>query len=255
MFLDMSLLLKHHLSPSKGFDPTTDTPIEILHTILLGIVKYAWHPTHTSWNSTQKQQYALRLQATNTDGLNIHAIRANYIMQYTNSLIGRQFKTVIQTAVFHVYDLVGPFEFRIWKSVCDLAALVWFPEIFNLTEYIVCGFICYPMSHCMILTMMQGDLKIAVGNVLDVFSEQDPSKITKKIKLHLLNHMDEDVKCFGPLVGVCMEVFECFNGIFRQCSILSNHISPSRDIAYQLADQEGFKQHVTSGWWHDNNLG
>ncbi|EED82224.1 predicted protein [Postia placenta Mad-698-R] len=98
-----------------------------------------------------------------------------------NPMQSCQFKTVIQTAVFHVYDLVGPFEFRIWKSVGDLAVLVWFPEIFNLTEYI-------------------GDLKIAVGNVLDVFSEQDPSKITKKIKLHLLNHTDEDIKRFGPLI-------------------------------------------------------
>jgi hypothetical protein len=77
----------------------------------------------------------------------------------------------------------------------------------------------------------------------------DPTKIITKIKLHLLAHLPEDITAFGPLVGVMTEIYECFNAVFRFCSILSNHLAPSRDIALQLADQEGLKHRLTGGWW------
>jgi hypothetical protein len=62
-------------------------------------------------------------------------------------------------------------------------------------------------------------------------------------------HTDDDVVEFGPLIGLATEIFESFNGVFRYCSILSNHLAPSRDIARQLADQEGLKHRLAGGWW------
>ena len=170
-------------------------------------------------------------------------------MQYANSLIGRQLKTVAQTSVFHVYDLVGDTQFALWKAMGELAPLLWFPEIRNMDTYLVC--FVHQLYKTMTLTVLFGqrDIEVAVGNVLDLFVIMDPKRIMDKVKLHLLAHIREDVLRFGPLVGVATEIFECFNAVFRTCSILSNHLAPSRDIAHQLADQEGMKHRLTGGYW------
>lgn len=35
------------------------------------------------------------------------------------------------------------------------------------------------------------------------------------------------------------------------CSVLSNHLAPSHDIAVTLADMERFKHQVSGGWWRN----
>ncbi|KAJ7896814.1 hypothetical protein B0H13DRAFT_1884976 [Mycena leptocephala] len=189
-----------------------------------------------STSGTSRTRPGPMRRTTETGGLSINAICANYIMQYAGSLIGRQFKTIIQIAVFHIHDLVTEDQFTAWKAVGELSALLWVPEIRDLAQY-------------------QKDLKTAVANVLDSIAQIDPSKIMTKIKYHLLAHIDFDAIQLGPLIRVATEIFESFNTVFWYCSIYSNHLAPSQDIAIQLGWQEAVKHQLTGGRWLSKSTG
>lgn len=98
-------------------------------------------------------------------------------------------------------------------------------------------------------TRKQNDLEVLIANVLDIWAELDPKRIFVKPKLHLLLHLLFDIRDHGPAGLYATEIFECFNAIFRMCSVLSNHQAPSRDIALACSDMDRFKHQVSGGWW------
>ncbi len=122
---------------SQGLDPHRDTPVEILHTILLGIVKYVWHMLHSSWSDAQQELFTRRLQSTDMKGLEAPPIRASYIMQYRNGLTGKHFKMLMQTLSFHVHGITSPDQFKLVKAVGCLGAVLWCHEIRDMGQYIV----------------------------------------------------------------------------------------------------------------------
>ncbi|KAJ7333486.1 hypothetical protein DFH08DRAFT_925944 [Mycena albidolilacea] len=195
-----------------GLDPSQDTPVELLHTVLLGVMKYIWHMLNTSqWSDTNRHLFAIRLQSTDISGLTVPPIRAGYIIQYRNNLIGKHFKTMMQ-----------------------LGARLWVPEIDNMDEYL-------------------DQLNIVVANLLDAFDAVYPLRILVKIKLHLLAHIPDDIRRFGPAIRFATEIYEAFNGVFRLCSIYSNRLAPSRDISQKFASMDRvlqsdpvFQRHL--GW-------
>jgi hypothetical protein len=71
------------------------------------------------------------------------------------------------------------------------------------------------------------------------------------MKLHLLAHLAQDIRRFGPAIRNSTEIFECFNGIFRLCSIYSNHQAPSRDIATKFASMDCLKHILAGDYWNE----
>ncbi|KAJ7849685.1 hypothetical protein B0H14DRAFT_3085998 [Mycena olivaceomarginata] len=198
-----------------------EDPCEILHTILLGDDKYIWHETNKPWDKTKADTFAVRLQSSSTSGLNLSSLRGRYIVKYKNALIGKHFKVLQQLGAFHLHeDLCSKNLFELWKAAGELGAML-----------------------C--------DLQICIDNDLDLWGLIDPARIMTKYKLHVLSHLPDDIRRFGPAILVATEGFECWNAIFRLCSILSNHQSPSHDIGVTLADMERFKHQISGGWWKD----
>lgn len=115
------------LTPIGGLSPHTYTPCEILHTVLLGIDKYLWHDSNKVWDKKKDDLFALQ---------------SHYLVQYTNSLIGKRCKNLQQLAIFHLHDdLCSNALFEMWRANGELGALLWFPEIKEMVLYLVCGLV------------------------------------------------------------------------------------------------------------------
>ncbi|KAF7288899.1 hypothetical protein MIND_01405900 [Mycena indigotica] len=218
-----------------GLDPARDTPVEILHTILLGVIKYIWHHLNTQqWSDVDRQLLAIRLQSTDISGMNVPPVRGAYMMQYRNNLIGKHFKVIMQALTFHTHEICTPVQFQLVKAAADLGARVWISVIDDIEAYIV-------------------DLKIAIANVLDAWDAVEPLRILVKIKLHLLPHLPEDIRRFGPAVRFSTETQESYNAVFRMCSINGNHQAPSRDIAVKFSTMNNIKHALCGGFWESTS--
>ncbi|KAJ7868986.1 hypothetical protein B0H14DRAFT_2346333 [Mycena olivaceomarginata] len=113
----------------RGLDPHRDSPCEILHTVLLGEDRYVWYETTKGWNDEQGAIFAARLQSASIDGLNLPPLRAQYMVQYKKSLIGKPYKAHQQVRIFQLdAQLCSPALFELWKANGVLGALIWFPH-------------------------------------------------------------------------------------------------------------------------------
>lgn len=126
---------------TPGLDPHADTPVEILHTILLGFVKYFWRDVvHNQLgnNPPKKELLKTRLNSLNISGLQLGKQLAGHtLVQYAGSLTGRDFRIIAQVAPYVLYDLVPPACFNAWVSLSNLVPVVWQPTIMDIDEYIV----------------------------------------------------------------------------------------------------------------------
>ena len=122
-----------------GLDPHQDSSIDLLHTILLGLDKYVWHKTSSSWNEKKGRLFLLRMGlASSLDGLSGSCEDTEYLISYKNNLIGRQFKFIQQLAIFHLHrDMCNNLVFDLWKATGELGALLWYPVINDMGQYLV----------------------------------------------------------------------------------------------------------------------
>ncbi|KAG8711841.1 hypothetical protein FRC08_015364 [Ceratobasidium sp. 394] len=121
-----------------GIDITQDTPVEILHVVLLGIVKYFWRDVISCLDNRSRSVLTARLNSFDTRGLGISRLDGKVLVQYAKSLTGGNFRDILQVAPAVLYDLIDGPAYNMWIALCRLAPLVFQPEIQNLDAYIAC---------------------------------------------------------------------------------------------------------------------
>ncbi|KAH7903240.1 hypothetical protein BJ138DRAFT_980009, partial [Hygrophoropsis aurantiaca] len=155
---------------------------EILHTVLLGAVKYFWG--QTAWildKAHLLDTFQMRLEAVSKGGLNSPTLGAEYICHFKGSLIGKHFKSLAQVMPYLVYDLVPQTVLNGWSVIGELIVLLWHTEIEDTEVYLA-------------------DLSRTIENFLSVSAQCAPSILLSKAKFHFLLHLPAYIRRFGPAV-------------------------------------------------------
>ncbi|KAK0448235.1 hypothetical protein EV421DRAFT_1900873 [Armillaria borealis] len=199
----------------KGLDPHRDTPVEILHVVLLGFIKYFWRDlihNQLKGKDDKKALLETRLSSLDVSGLGISPLAGHTLVTYAGSLTGRDFRAIAQVAPYVIYDLVSEECRNAWISLSKMVPLIWQPQIDNLDSYL-------------------DTLTNEVQSFL-LTTAKWTNRWFNKPKFHILVHLPEHVRRFGPAMLFATEAFESFNAIIRAKSVHSNRHAPSRDIAH-----------------------
>ncbi|EKM48146.1 uncharacterized protein PHACADRAFT_203180 [Phanerochaete carnosa HHB-10118-sp] len=209
-------------------DPNADTPVEILHVVLLGFAKYFWRDAVPRQSAAGKQTLKARLSSLNVSGLGLFDLQGSTFVQYAKSLTGRDFRVILQVAPAVLYDLVPPEAYEAWLALCPLCPLVFQPEIRELDSYLVM-------------------LQEAIDDFLAATALWTTQWFNKP-KFHLLLHLVLHIRCFGPAILMATEGFESYNYVIRSRSILSNRHAPSKDIAHSMSFTHAVRHLVSGGF-------
>ncbi|KAJ3244016.1 hypothetical protein HDU78_011593 [Chytriomyces hyalinus] len=105
-----------------------DTPIEILHCILLGILKYLMQATIDGLSERKKQDLKAYLEGVKQDGL-LGKIHAHSLVHHVKSLNGKDFHLFVQVAPFALPNVVTKELLEAWVSLSHLAAHLYMSHI------------------------------------------------------------------------------------------------------------------------------
>ncbi|KAI5982275.1 hypothetical protein F5J12DRAFT_908289 [Pisolithus orientalis] len=165
----------------KGLNPHADTPVEVLHTVLLGFVKYFWRDVvniRVGKNKIKRELLEAHLSSFDTTGLGIPPLSGHTLVQYAGSLVGHDFRAIAQAAPFVFHGLVPQECYEAWVALSKMIPLIWKPEIEDVDAHLT-------------------QLEIAIQEFLARTACWTPCWFNKP-KFHILLHLPEHIHHFGP---------------------------------------------------------
>ncbi|KAI8328459.1 hypothetical protein BD560DRAFT_464511 [Blakeslea trispora] len=226
----------------KAFNPILDTPVELLHTIPLGVGKgllqLLWQEILTV---TQKDLLQKAITDQRTSPAYTRNLRAT--LNHNGSFVGRDFKQLIQVlpAILrrsipnipkgHKLDLIA----ECFDTLGSLTSLLYMRSV----EGELNGYTSLIMS----LVKELSDRIFALDNHLIMNGVFADKILSLQPKLH---HLKEDIICFGLPVHYETEHGEQFNKFIREEIMRPNRHNPSKDVATSFAKQFAV-HHVVNG--------
>ncbi|KAH9824165.1 hypothetical protein DFH28DRAFT_1091835 [Melampsora americana] len=217
-----------------AFDGHLDTPVETLHVVLLGVTKYLYRDVVSRLSPNELDNLVGRWQGFKIDGLNAPPIQARNMVHHAQSLLGKDFRIVLQAAPFVFFEFL-PDEYRhCWILLVHLASLVFQTRIFNMGVYL-------------------SELKIVVARFLKQLVALN-AQWTNKPKFHMLTHLPYCVERFGPPSLFATEKMESQNGVTRIASVHSNRHSPGKDIANRFNDERLLRMLISGSSFYNRQI-
>ncbi|KAI5899310.1 uncharacterized protein SCHCODRAFT_02482378 [Schizophyllum commune H4-8] len=216
-----------------GLDPNADTPVEVLHTVLLGFVKYFWRDAISLLDDGKKKKLIARLDSLDVFDLGLPPLRGQTLVQYAGSLTGHDFRVIAQVAPAVLFDLVDNNRYEAWLALCRLTPLALRPELKSLEAYLI-------------------RLEHSIDDFLACTALWSKSWFNKP-KFHLILHLPRHIRRFGPAILFATESFESYNAVIRLRSVHSNRHAPSHDIAMQFSHLHAVRHLLSGGIYFDKD--
>ncbi|KAH9809978.1 hypothetical protein DFH28DRAFT_1185950 [Melampsora americana] len=224
----------------QGFDGHKDTPVETLHVVLLGITKYLFRDMMKSFGiikpgTKRYRDLAGRWHACNVKGLHIAPIQPNTLIQFYQSLVGKDFRTILQIVPFVFFEYIPANKRHLWTALCLLSSFIFQNEISHMEDYLI---------------QMEAFILIFYNRLIKISAQW-----VNKPKFHMLSHLKDSIKRFGPATLFMTEKFECYNGVLRAASVHSNRMSPGQDIANTFNNYQCMRAVLSGNTFFDKHLG
>ncbi|KAI0262219.1 hypothetical protein BC834DRAFT_940012 [Gloeopeniophorella convolvens] len=209
------------------FDPNADTPVEILHVVLLGIVKYFWRDAVRRLDAPSRTLLKVRISSLDTSALGLPRLRGHTLVHYARSLTGRDFRAIVQVAPVVLHGLLPGPAWTAWMALCHLCPLLYQPSFASLDNY-------------------TAQVRMSIDDLLMATALWNTDWFNKP-KFHILLHLPDHVRRFSPPILMATEGFESHNFVIRMRSVHSNRQAPSHDIAAAMSN--GARQELASLLW------
>jgi hypothetical protein len=190
------------------------TPLELLHVMQLGIIKYLLRYTLGILAKQENKKDILKARLRGyQDCQGVRNFNPHAIVNNAASLLGRDFKEFVQCSYAVLQGLVDEKLLAVWKYVQLLCRLLYRRNIGNSSDY---------------LKKVEKALRYLKKAISECPAVQP---VIIKPKLHMLYHADRFIYLYGSLMLLTTERFESMNKLVRRAIGQTNRHDTSRDVA------------------------